>query len=138
MITALLAFQSYVLADDVIVARAGDFDDRIAGRKAFVEFYAPWCGFCQKLAPVWDELALELAAKNSDVIVVKVDCTDDAILCAQHDVRSYPTLIFIDADGSMYKFEKGERDLHGLLDFVGNYKTKGVYQPRKFVFAHKR
>jgi hypothetical protein len=49
-------------------------------------------------------------------------------------VRSYPTLIFIDDDGTMYRFEKGDRNLHGLLEFAADYKTRGVAQPRKFVF----
>lgn len=48
----------------------------VQGKQAFVEFYAPWCGFCKKIAPVWAQLATDLKADGSDVIVARVDCTD--------------------------------------------------------------
>ena len=35
-------------------------------------FHAPWCGHCKKLAPVWEEFAVEMKDKLS---VAKVDCT---------------------------------------------------------------
>jgi protein disulfide-isomerase A1 len=36
-----------------------------------LEFYAPWCGHCQKLAPILDEVAVSLQ-NDKDVIIAKM------------------------------------------------------------------
>jgi hypothetical protein len=40
----------------------------------FVKFYAPWCGHCKHLAPVWDTMAKQLQNK---VNVAEVNCEDN-------------------------------------------------------------
>ncbi|MCP6199197.1 thioredoxin domain-containing protein, partial [Klebsiella pneumoniae] len=44
-----------------------------SNRDALIEFYAPWCGHCQKLAPVWEELGEKL--KDEEVDIIKIDAT---------------------------------------------------------------
>ena len=56
-----------------------------------VKFYAPWCGHCKSLAPVWEELATEL---KGQVNVAKVDCTKHNGVAEQFGVSGYPTLIY--------------------------------------------
>lgn len=48
------------------------FDLLTAGKPWFVKFYAPWCGHCKTLAPIWEELGQNLKGK---INVGSVDCT---------------------------------------------------------------
>lgn len=53
-----------------------------------VDFYADWCGPCQMLEPVLDDIAAE-----TDAAVVSVDIDVHSGLAGQHDVRGVPTLV---------------------------------------------
>lgn len=39
------------------------------------KFYAPWCGHCKKLEPIWNEVGLEMKSIGSPVKVGKMDAT---------------------------------------------------------------
>lgn len=83
----------------------GGFENRIANiaemaiewkfkgeRPAIIDFYATWCGPCQRLAPIIDELAEEYAGK---VDIYKVDVDEETELAKLFRVRSIPTLVYI-------------------------------------------
>jgi thioredoxin 1 len=61
-----------------------------------VDFWAPWCGPCKAIAPVLEQLAVEL---GDAVRIAKVDIDTEPGLAARFSVQSIPTLLFF-KDGS--------------------------------------
>jgi len=55
-----------------------------------VDFTAAWCGPCQALAPVLEEISKEMAGRLS---IVKVDVDDAPDAAAAHGVTAMPTLV---------------------------------------------
>jgi len=64
---------------------------------SFVNFYAPWCIWCQRLEPTWEAFAEELEAMEGtpeeiQIDVAKVDCVANRNLCSAQRVMAFPTL----------------------------------------------
>lgn len=57
-----------------------------------VEFYAPWCGHCKKLAPHYSGAATELYDEN--IALGKVDCTTSKKLHNKYKIDGFPTMHF--------------------------------------------
>lgn len=66
-----------------------DFNKEIANGTVVVDFYADWCGPCQMLAPVIEELASE----RSNAKFIKVNVDEQQELAKQYGVMSIPTVI---------------------------------------------
>ncbi|CAG8443958.1 145_t:CDS:10 [Funneliformis mosseae] len=98
----------------VVLLTAKNFDQLTSSGIWFIKFFAPWCGHCQKLAPVWEELGRELQYK---VNVGKVDCTVDSGLCGRFKVQGYPTLKLLQNPDDIIEY-KGSRQLNTLRDFA--------------------
>lgn len=56
-----------------------------------VDFFAPWCGPCQRLAPQWRALGKQMA-QFQQVKIAQVDCEANHEICNSQNVRSYPTI----------------------------------------------
>ncbi|KAL3687881.1 hypothetical protein R1sor_014190 [Riccia sorocarpa] len=62
-----------------------------------VEFYAPWCGHCKKLAPEWKAAAKNLKGK---VKMGQVDCDTEKSLMSKFGVKGFPTILVFGVDKS--------------------------------------
>jgi protein disulfide-isomerase A1 len=106
-----LAFCFLVFASaeesDVLTLDTDNFDETISENEfVMVEFYAPWCGHCKKLAPDYEKLATLLRQEGSPAKVAKIDATEHSGPAGQYGVRGYPTLIFF-KNGNQIKYEGG-------------------------------
>eukprot|EP01089_Gocevia_fonbrunei_P012109 TRINITY_DN276_c0_g6_i1.p1 TRINITY_DN276_c0_g6~~TRINITY_DN276_c0_g6_i1.p1 ORF type:complete len:212 (-),score=28.42 TRINITY_DN276_c0_g6_i1:119-754(-) len=79
--------------------------------KWMVEFYAPWCGHCKKLKPIW----AELGTTATNFYVGRVDCTSESSICRRFGVSAYPAIKLIE-NGFVYNY-KGARTLENFIEF---------------------
>lgn len=105
----------------------GGFENRIAkiddlakewhflgDRPALIDFYASWCGPCQRLAPIIDEVAEELKGR---VDIYKVNVDDEEVLAKLFKVRSIPTLVYIPM-GELPIVQAGGKTKTELMDLI--------------------
>ncbi|MBR3031792.1 MAG: thioredoxin [Clostridiales bacterium] len=81
-----------------------------------VDFWATWCGPCQMLAPILEEVANELDGK---IKVGKVNVDEEMELAMGHKIASIPTLLLFE-NGEIKKKSLGYLTKDQLLDFINN------------------
>ncbi|CDP18230.1 unnamed protein product [Coffea canephora] len=117
---ALLFFFASALADDVVVLTEENFEKEVGqDRGALVEFYAPWCGHCKKLAPEYEKLGASFK-KAKAVLIGKVDCDEHKSLCSKYGVSGYPTIQWFPKGSLEPKKYEGARSAEALAEFVNS------------------
>ncbi|CAK9142927.1 unnamed protein product [Ilex paraguariensis] len=117
--------------EPVKVVVADSLQDMVlsSGKNVLLEFYAPWCGHCKKLAPILDDVAVSFE-NDDDVLIAKIDATANDIPTGTFDVKGYPTLYFKSASGNLSQYE-GDRTKEDIIDFIQKNRDKTAQQESK-------
>ncbi len=78
---------------DIVKVTLQNYQSEIYESKklVIVDFYADWCGPCQIIAPILDEIASE----NSSIKICKINVDEEQILASVFDIEYLPTLLIV-------------------------------------------
>lgn len=94
-----------------------------ADKYVLLEAYAPWCGHCKKLEPIFTELAQKVQS-NPEIVIAKMDATEN-----EHPlmpVTGFPTLRLFKPNDTNPIDYTGDRSLGDLLNFIEQHIGKKI------------
>jgi len=88
-------------------------------KDVLVEFYAPWCGHCKKLAPDYEKVAAAFAGDSDKVVIAKLDADAHNSFGSKYGVSGFPTIKWFGKENkdAPETYESG-RDVQSFVDFV--------------------
>jgi len=101
-----------------------NFDEIVndESKDVLIEFYAPWCGHCKKLTPIYDELAEKLKGEP-EITIAKMDATANDVP-STFNVRGFPTIYFAPkGDKKNPKQYNGGREVSDFLTYLAKEST---------------
>eukprot|EP00834_Sanchytrium_tribonematis_P000995 NODE_21_length_42443_cov_0.822808.p6 type:complete len:518 gc:universal NODE_21_length_42443_cov_0.822808:40631-39078(-) len=108
--------------EEVRVIVGKSFEDLVLDKSkdVLVELYAPWCGFCKRLAPIWSKLATALKDSREVLTIAKMDATtNDMPLTVEYTVKGFPTILFFRAkDNKLIEYSSGDREAEDFYKFL--------------------
>ncbi|WFD36978.1 protein disulfide-isomerase [Malassezia cuniculi] len=129
LVLLLLALVALVHASAVVdLTATKDYDATLGkDRGVLVEYFAPWCGHCQRLAPEYEQLGKAFAS-NDKVVIAKVDADKNRDLAMRVGLRGFPTIKWYPANSLEAVDYNGERTAQALGEFVS--KQSGLRAPQ--------
>lgn len=136
LFASVLAAGSYSNCPDVYELTPKTFDKVIfdSNYTTIAKFYAPWCGYCQQLDPIYRKVGryfLRDAKYAVNVVAINCDEEENKPLCGRYHIKSFPTVMVFRPP----KFNRetqskngkhvpetfnGQRDLPSIVEFVNS------------------
>jgi len=107
---------------DVVILTDSNFDKIVldGSKDVLVEFYAPWCGHCKSLAPIWEKLATAYS-NEKDVVIANIDADKYRDIGGRYGVSGFPTIKYFPKNNKETPEPyEGARELNEFVTFINN------------------
>lgn len=130
VIVAVLSLTAcfYDSKSNVVKLNSSNFHKEVTNSKDIwlIEFYAPWCGHCQRLTPEWEKTATALKGIFK---IGAIDADSEKQLGAQFGIQGFPTIKFFGADKGRPEDYNGGRTANEITSFFFK-KAKEIAKKR--------
>jgi len=113
---------------DVVELTESNFRKKVLNSELgwLVEFYAPWCGHCKTLAPVWAEAASKLKGK---MMLGALDATQHGSIGQEYGVQGYPTIKYFAPGSSEPEEYNGGRTTGDIIKWAEEKFAENISPP---------
>ena len=103
-------------SDKLLEITDDNFEEKVlkSDRPFLIDFWAVWCGPCQAVTPILEELASDYEGK---IHIGKVDVDKNRKVATKFQIRSIPTLLLFN-DGDVVAQKVGAGSKAGLEEFI--------------------
>jgi thiol-disulfide isomerase/thioredoxin len=84
----------------------------------FVNFYTPWCEWCQDLEAAWEITSQKALEDSLPVNLIKVNCEKNLKLCERYKILAFPTIRFFRGGVAVYPDYSGHRTIDDFFDYL--------------------
>jgi thiol-disulfide isomerase/thioredoxin len=129
----LLSSTSSYVPVHSIVLNESDWDHFLESNPdAVVDFFIPWCDWCQRLLPTWDKFAEQAKSEDLPVAFGQIDCVANADLCRHERIMAFPTLRWYHNGQMVGPDYTGKRDVDALILYARDANFWGTEVARFF------
>ena len=104
------------MSDSILKLTDSEFENQVINSKKpiLVDYWAEWCGPCKMIAPILEDVSLEMSDK---VLIGKLNVDENSQTPPKYGIRGIPTLMLF-KDGEVVGTQVGAISKNDLIKFI--------------------